>query len=165
MKIGNGKEEPERIDLNMMPMIDVCFQLLIFFMLTLKILTPEGDFDIKMPIAAPSEGKPEDTIPPIKVRLVAGTGGKLAQIRMGDRSLKNFKELRDEIIDITGGQGGPGTAAESMEVELDCDYALRYEYVVDAITAVSGYKADDGRTIVKLIEKIKFSPARGGDNA
>ncbi len=34
----------------MTPMIDVVFQLLIFFMLTLKIIAPEGDFNINMPL-------------------------------------------------------------------------------------------------------------------
>mgnify|MGYP001337223897 CR=1 FL=1 len=35
---------------------------------------------------------------------------------------------------------------------------LRYEYVIRAITAVSGYK--DGNEVVKLIEKIKFAKPR-----
>ena len=44
------KGEAEKIETQMAPMIDVVFQLLIFFMLTLKILAPEGDFNINMPI-------------------------------------------------------------------------------------------------------------------
>ena len=43
----------------MTPMIDVVFQLLIFFMLTLKILEPEGNFDINMPVSGqPTPGAP-----------------------------------------------------------------------------------------------------------
>jgi hypothetical protein len=34
----------------MTPMIDVVFQLMSFFMCTLKIVAPEGDFDIRMPL-------------------------------------------------------------------------------------------------------------------
>ena len=32
----------------MTPMIDVVFQLMIFFMLTFNIIAPEGDFDVRM---------------------------------------------------------------------------------------------------------------------
>jgi len=37
-----------KIALDMTPMIDVVFQLLIFFMCTLKVIEPEGDFDISI---------------------------------------------------------------------------------------------------------------------
>ena len=40
------RQEPEKLETNMSAMIDVVFQLLIFFMLTLKIVEPEGDFTI-----------------------------------------------------------------------------------------------------------------------
>ena len=53
--------------------------------------------------------------------------------------------------------------AEATEVELECDYHLRYEYVMDAITAVSGYidRTPDGQAqIVELVKKIKFSPPK-----
>ncbi len=46
---GTGKKN-EKIEPQMAPMIDVVFQLLIFFMLTLKITSPEGDFNINMPL-------------------------------------------------------------------------------------------------------------------
>ena len=40
----------DKIDINMTPMIDVVFQLMSFFMCSLKIVAPEGDFDIRMPL-------------------------------------------------------------------------------------------------------------------
>ena len=48
----------EEIELQMTPMIDIVFQLLIFFIMTFKIIAPEGDFNIKMPLSAPSDGPP-----------------------------------------------------------------------------------------------------------
>ena len=153
----------EDVELQMTPMIDIVFQLLIFFIMTFKIAMPEGDFNIKMPLAAPSEGIPEDDqLPPIKVRMTARGNGTLSQIQFGNRPLgsgpKAFDQLRQRIIDLVGEEPGPATL-DSTEVELDCDYNLRYEYVIEAITAVSGYVAEDGR-VVKVIEKIKFSPRR-----
>ena len=41
-------------------------------MLTLKIIEPEGDFDINMPLGAPAESAVTDAeLPPFKVRLEA----------------------------------------------------------------------------------------------
>jgi biopolymer transport protein ExbD len=166
MKVRNvGRHADEKVELMMTPMIDIVFQLLIFFIMTFKIISPEGDFNIRMPIAA-QEGTPDMAqLPPLKVRLVCGEGGRLTAIRLGDRPIKDFRDLHMQIRQIVGDQRGPGSVAETTEVELDCDYDLRFESVIDAISAVSGYIADDGRSIVKLIEKIKFAPARGGPPA
>jgi hypothetical protein len=57
------------------------------------------------------------------------------------------------------GSAAPGAASEDgPEIEIDTDYNLRYEHVIDAITAVSGYKSGD--QTVKLIERIKFARPR-----
>ena len=162
MKVRNvGSRMDEGVEIQMTPMIDIVFQLLVFFIMTFKIVSLEGDFNIKMPLAAPSEGLPDDEkLPPMKLRLVASPSGKLAQISLNDNNFGvNFESLRNYIISILGDERGPGSAQETAEVELDCDYNLRYENVIKAITAVSGYLDEEGN-IVKLVEKIKFAPPR-----
>ena len=47
-----------------------------------------------------------------------------------------------------------------QEIEIDTDYNLRYAYVIQAITSVSGYKEPGSDQVVKLIEKIKFAKPR-----
>ena len=57
-------------------MIDVVFQLMIFFMLTFNIIAPEGDFDVRMPLGKSSAEPPDDLqLPPIQVRLAADDEG------------------------------------------------------------------------------------------
>jgi len=164
MKVRRAGERQEETELQMTPMIDIVFQLLIFFIMTFKIVSPEGDFNIKMPLAAPSEGLPDDTqLPPIKVTLKAGAGGGLSSIRMGTKTLDSIGQLRQEILAIVGKDHGPGSIASETEVEFDCDYNLKFEYVIDAITQVSGRveKGPQGQPqIVKMVEKIKFSPPK-----
>jgi biopolymer transport protein ExbD len=151
---------PEKVELQMTPMIDVVFQLMVFFIFTLKIVTQEGDFNIRMPIAAPREGIPDlDQLPPIKVRMRAGSDGKLVGMALNERAVPDFATLRNHIIGLVGTDAGP--VRDAAEVELDCDYNLHYSYVIDAITAVSGYLTDD-RKVVKLVEKIKFTPPKRG---
>jgi biopolymer transport protein ExbD len=151
----------EKIELQMTPMIDIVFQLLIFFIMTFKIVAQEGDFNIKMPLAAPSEGLPDEPqLPPLKLRMQAGASGGLARMVLNEREFgTDFNSLHSYIISFVGNDSGPGSIQESAEVELDCDYNLKYDEVIKAITAISGYVADDGQ-IVKLIEKIKFTPPK-----
>jgi len=163
MKVRHVGEREEETELQMTPMIDIVFQMLIFFIMTFKIVLPEGDFNIKMPLAAPSEGLPDDTqLPPIKVTLKAGAGGGLSSIRMGTKALDSIGQLRPEILAIVGKDHGPGSIASETEVEFDCDYNLKFEYVIDAITQVSGRveQGPQGEQIIKMVEKIKFSPPK-----
>ena len=154
--------ETQKIELQMTPMIDIVFQLLIFFVMTFKIVALEGDFNIKMPASAPSEGAPdEDQLPPLRVELRAGDDGNLAAIRMNDRAFRSLDELHTYVMELVSDDAGPGGTLEGAEVELDCDYDLPYQYVVAAITAVSGKVGDDG-SIIKLIDKIRFSAPKGG---
>ena len=161
MKIAKSGAAPEKLAINMMPMIDVCFLLIIFFMLSLRLYSPEGDFSVKMPLAAPVEALPDEMqTPPVKIRLHADRHGNLVSIQMGQRVLATFGELHRQIREVAGLDRGPSATPAGAEVELDCDYNLKFEYVVRALTAISGYMADDGQTIVRMIEKIKFAPPR-----
>lgn len=147
--------------IDMTPMIDMVFQLLIFFMLTFKILAQEGDFGIAMPLGGVAAGpQSELMVPPIVVRLRADDNGQLTGISVNEKSFgTNFDSLHNYIHNLIGDERGPGSLQESTEVELNCDYGLHYRYVVDALTAVSGYVGDDGN-VIKLVEKIKFSPPK-----
>jgi biopolymer transport protein ExbD len=151
----------DKVAIDMTPMIDVVFQLMSFFMCTLKVVAPEGDFDIRMPLGAAAAAAPDDQqVPPVRVKLSAGADGSLAGIAMNGATVADFEELRKRVIGLVGTDTGPNSLAERTEVELDCDYSLKYVNVVRAITAVSG-KVQDGQ-VVELIKKIKFTPPKRG---
>jgi biopolymer transport protein ExbD len=148
----------DKIDINMTPMIDIVFQLLAFFIMTLKIVQPEGDFDVRMPLGAAAAAAPdEEQIPPIRIRLTAGESG-LGGISMNGSPVASFEELQERVIALVGLDSGPNSIADKTEVELDCDQQLPYEYVVNAISAVSG-TVQEGQ-IIELVKKIKFAPPR-----
>jgi biopolymer transport protein ExbD len=164
MKIRHSTSTGEdKIELQMTPMIDIVFQLLVFFIMTFKIVAQEGDFNIKMPLAAMAAANPDPNLaPPIKLYLTSDAVGQLQYPFVANNdSLDTFPALTQYVADYIGDARGPDSVQESIEVELHCDYNLRYEYVVQAIDAVSGKRHRDG-SITRLVEKIKFAPQAAG---
>ena len=142
----------------MTSMIDVVFLLLIFFVMTFKIVELEGDFSVRMPLAGSDSMTMDPTDLPLKLRLQADENGKLTSMALNEISLgTDFDQLRANVVDLIG-TTAPVEGEEGPEIEIDTDYNLRYEYVIRSITAVSGYK--QGNEVVKLIEKIKFAKPR-----
>ena len=156
----------EKINVPMAPMIDVVFLLLIFFILTLKISPPEGDFNLHMPLSA---GAPTDKLPPLdlKIRLLANPDGTLQQLRFGNIALGNdfpgaFDRLNRHVEQIVG---GGNTFSDDLEVEIDADFGLHYIYVIKAVSSCSGRFNSRTGGRVTYLEKIKFAKSRspGGE--
>ena len=157
MKIRNT-EHRERIILQMTPMIDIVFQLLVFFVFTFKIILPEGDFNIRMPSATASTTSEPSETPLLKVRLRATPDGELAGVQLGDVVIEGnapFAQLHAQIRGLVLDDAGPGSTEQ--EVEIEADYELKYRYTMNAITAIAGYLDENGEQH-KLVERVRFAP-------
>jgi biopolymer transport protein ExbD len=157
----HGYQTLDKIELQMTPMIDIVFQLNIFFLFTFKIVLPEGDFNIRMPSAAAARTMEMSETLPMTLVMKSGPNGEMADLRLNSKSFGNgrdaFARLHAQIRGLVNDAGGPGTASE-QEVEIDADYDLNYEYVMRAITAITGYI--EGDEPHKLIERVKFTPPK-----
>ena len=160
MKIRHAGESETKVELQMTPMIDIVFQLLVFFILTFKVVSVEGDFNIKMPRISQGAAPSDSPLPPLRVRLLTPSdpNAPVCGIRVGDRALASFEELRNEVVQQIA-QRGP-EAAKELEVELDPDYDLPYRFTIDAITAISGYIDPGTGQVVPLARNIRFAPPR-----
>jgi biopolymer transport protein ExbD len=107
------------------------------------------------PVAAGKAARGE--LPAIKIRLQADARGELTGITMNQRTLSSADALRAEIQAILRSDGGVGSLPE---IELDCDYNLKYQYTLGMVTALSGAPDGDARAKAKLVERIKLSPRR-----
>lgn len=147
-----------KVDAPMAPMIDIVFQLLIFFMLNMKIVPPEGNFNVNMPVAP---GPGPVTIPEIRVGLKSDRDGNLVQLTLGEVNLGNdglaFERLNGEILKIIGRPGNP--LAHDVAVTIDADYECQYKYIVKAISRCTGRYDPTTQQITRYVEKIKFAPA------
>jgi len=157
MKIRNT-EHREHIVLQMTPMIDIVFQLLVFFVFTFKIVLPEGDFNIRMPSSSASQSSQPSETPLLKVRLRATPDGELAGVQLNDNQYSGdrpFLQLHEDIRSMISDSGGPGST--DQEVEIEADYDLKYRYAMNAITAITG-EIDDNGEQHKLVERVRFAP-------
>jgi biopolymer transport protein ExbD len=169
MKIQKRSGET-KVEMQMTPMIDMVFQLLIYFLFTFKIVAQEGDFNIKMPKVAQQSTSQLPPLPPFMVRLAADNAGNLRQIvtpsrtlpvTPGDRASARgaFDSLLAEVKDYVGQDTGPNSLRDKAEAKISTDFNLHYKYVIDAITHVSGYREPGGQ-LVRLIQNIQFEPPK-----
>lgn len=143
--VGSGES---KIGLEMTPMIDVVFQLLIFFMFSFKIVTVEGEFAITMPKlegaqAAPSE--PTSKLPDIQVQLVASGEGDLQGITVGENTPESVAALTETLKILTGNDA---ELAADAEIQLTAPENLKYSHVIEVINAAANAN----------IRKMKFNP-------
>jgi len=131
----------------MTPMIDVVFLLLTFFVLTFKIIIPEGDFNAKMSPEGHALPVDIDT-DSVQVRLIAHEDGSLSAILLNDVNVENFDLLRQRVSAIS-------LTKPDLEAVLIPDDHLHFEHVIGAFTAVNG-EIFDGQ-IRKICDNIKFA--------
>ncbi len=94
-------------------------------------------------------------LPAVQIRLRADATGHLASIAFNGRPVKDVADLRAQIRAFIG-----PAADATVEAELDCDGPLRYEHTQHIIAAISAYPAADGRTMISLVDRVKFAPRR-----
>jgi biopolymer transport protein ExbD len=148
----------------MTPTLDIIFQLLIFFILTFKPVTEEGQFGVNLahlpvggaavPTVVPGEDESDTSMdvglnPPFRIRLVADSNGNLAKggVFFGEeRRLPSLEYLNFELRNTTQG------LAEDFEVVIEADPRLRWEFLVQAVNAISHAG----------VRKINFAAPSGG---
>ena len=105
MKVRNAnRNKDEKVEVQMTPMIDVVFMLLIYFLLTFNPIPPEGDFEIRMP----PKGKPSDNLDDSTLLItisLQSDGKKLKKILWG------VAGEGDEIWPLGSSSGGTDTIA------------------------------------------------------
>ncbi|MBL9080673.1 MAG: biopolymer transporter ExbD [Planctomycetales bacterium] len=155
---------PEKIDINMTPMIDVVFQLMAFFLMTFKVASTEGDFNLKLPKAERSAGAANTQTEMINVVMRANAQGDLMVMQVDAAPPARWSNATDAIlfsnlrstIDNKVSQARDA-GQEEPEIQIDADDNLRYEFVIKTIDAVSA-KFDAAGNYQQLAKKVKFAP-------
>ena len=153
---------PEKVDIQMTPMIDIVFQLMAFFLMTFKVAATEGDFNLKLPKAERSAGAANTQTEMITIKLRSTANGELASLQieagapMNGKAIPSpFRRLR-EFIEIKV-DNARKAGQEEPEIQIDADDLLRYENIINTVEAVSATRGPDG-SFQQLAKKVKFAP-------
>ncbi len=138
-KITPPEEDEPGVDIS--SLIDVCFLLLIYFLVTSTIVKKEQDLDMQLPSTAPSETPPE--IRPLLIKLDAqgfiylssdGAPEELVESDVESRELPNLsKRLK------TYRSAALNSSSEPL-VQVYVESEARQQRVIDVLNALAGAK-------------------------
>ena len=136
----SGRQTPQG-QLNITPMIDVIFQLLIYFVVTASFAMDEGILTAKLPEGtgnAKAVKKPPDR--PIKIRLTSlslPTECRIELVGIG-RSPRHFRELAEQLEALQYNDRNPsGSFKADNPMIIEPDGRVRWQHVVNAFNAVN----------------------------
>jgi biopolymer transport protein ExbD len=120
-----------RLTLNLVPMIDIVFLLLIFFLVGTRFITAEGVLPGRLPRQDAEQTLPVP-VPPIQISLTSGNGD-VPDIAIAGRAARpvNFEQLAAMLAQI---QREPGYD-DQTPVVLQADEQLAWDHVVNAYNA------------------------------
>ncbi len=136
-----------RLDLEMTPMIDVVFNLLIFF-LCMPFRVPEGELDAFLPRDV---GLFDDTVKLedlekviVRIKDTKRTNPKVylgkVPVATDHAGRPDFNALAEQLVGLKAKSGG-----EPPPVEIDSDPLVKYEFVIGALNACTKAKIGDIR--------------------
>ncbi|MDA1050255.1 MAG: biopolymer transporter ExbD [Planctomycetota bacterium] len=121
--------------LQMSSMIDIVFLLLVFFVMTFRITSQEGDFVMDgTEVTVPAENVISTNLP-LRLQLNATPeGGVLAMSLNGER-VEDLDELQTRLIGLDRDE-----ALRDVVMTLDCDANLQYENLIAVLDHVTAYR-------------------------
>ena len=142
--------EPE---LDISSLIDVCFLLLIYFLVSTTIIPRETDLQLALPRPAP--GNPKNDIEPMFIR-VDGAGAVFTGTGMGELPMASDPASRDlpllsEHLKLY--RDAARSAGRTPLVQRGVDPGAKQQRVIDVLNALAGAGISDV-TFTDLVEKM-----------
>lgn len=131
--------EPAKMNLNLTSMIDIIFQLQIYFILTMSVAVNEGVITAKLPPIGSGDAKPQE-MPPNPINIIVRNVGNYnydVSIDGLSSSTPNFAALKDQLISMQNDpqRGRTGAYKPDNPVYIKPDGSVRWQHVVNAFNA------------------------------
>ena len=142
----------------MTPLIDIVFQLLIFFVMTFRLVEQEAEFHVKTPHSGVASNSTDPPLPTIVLAITANSDGSVGHLRLNGEPLSGFPAVTNRLASAliyTNSCNGTTNA----EMEIACSPTLKHAEAVRALDSVTGIRNRDG-TITPLIERVRFVELR-----
>ncbi len=134
-------------------LIDVCFLLLIYFIVTTTIQPREQDLKMSLPAAAPSEGDPPALAPMFikidrsgQIYINSGEAQELVESATDNRTLTELRNRLDSYV-ATAKAG-----AQDPIVQVWADGEAKQQRIVDVLNSLAGAKISK-LTFTDLLDK------------
>ncbi len=142
-----GDHERARLSLSITPMIDVVFQLLIYFLLTAGIVSKERNIRAEIPPASSAETEPDPfalDLEPLVIRIASTRDGASITLPSELASVRNARELERVLRDARFDEArSRGLFPADHPIRIAASSTARWEDVVEVFNAViaAGYRS------------------------
>lgn len=140
--------------LPMSSMIDVVFLLLVFFVMTFRVASQEGDFGMQGAEIVGSGRAEVTTNLPLQLKLDATPEGELDAITLNGQRVASLHDLQLQLIALNA-----DGALRDVVMTLDCEATLKYQNVITVLDHVTAYRDATGQK-KPLIASTKFAIRR-----
>ena len=144
--------DEDKPELSISPLIDVCFLLLIYFLVTTTIKAKEMDTTMQLPSAAPSDAQPE--IQPMFIKIdengyIYANTGSAQEVLDTDQSDRNCP-LLSQRIDLYNQAAKSGNSQPLVQLFVEGN--AKHQRVVDVLNVLAKFQIDKV-TFTDLIDK------------
>jgi biopolymer transport protein ExbD len=165
MRISAGRRRAvdQQRSLQLTAMIDIVFLLLVFFVMTFRVVAPEGDLALALPDrkSIGDDGGLLATDRVLQIRLTADADEELSGIVLDNRPLRpaDGNSLIDALrARVRNAVEAPREVDTEVSAVIHCEPTLKYRFLLQAITAVSGYRDGPGpaASIIPLVDSVQL---------
>ena len=125
-------------DLDISSLIDICFLLLIYFLVSMTIVPRETDLGMRLPETQPIDN-PQPPIPPMVIR-IDGQGAVYAGNGLAERQLDTYPESRNLPLlaeHLLLFRDAARSAGDEAKIMLRVDSDTRQQRVIDVLNALA----------------------------
>jgi len=131
IKSFTGKYHSWRGGLNLTPLVDIVFQLIVFFMVVSQVVTAERQ-PMDLPNPSHSQAKAQQHPNRLVINLFTDSSGNIAKIKINANVVENLAGLVDILL-----REGPSLEARNGSIILRADRKLKFEQVRKVLKAIS----------------------------
>ncbi len=117
--------------LNLTPLVDIVFQLIVFFMVVSQVVTAERE-PMNLPTPEHSQAKAKQHPDRLVINLFSDNSGNIAKIKVNANVVADISGLVDVLL-----REGPSLEAHNGSVILRADKNLKFEHIKKVLKAIS----------------------------
>src|SRR5262245_6502950 len=149
------RRSSEGVEINLAAMLDMAFQILVFFILTFSPMPIESQIAAMLPASTitqnmlPDSSARHEDVPPVTVTVLASAAGQIRDMAINDAVVPNLHELRQQLRQTIDSR-------RQCNLILQVDTKLHYQELIHVMDACT----QGGLVVESAIDKLTFVELR-----